>query len=110
MTPEFWSILAAISAILAIIAGGAALYVSMSVKGALSSFQVKLMQDLDQRYVPLRQYEQNIQRTGEEEDHYRENIKEKMDVASVECYRIRDAANEIRDIVAIIKIKAEKLK
>ena len=76
--------------VMAAIASGAALFVSMKVSGALSKFKVDFLAELDDRYVRLHEFTQLEALKKELEAVYRSTTKGQMEGLEVEVKRDKD--------------------
>ena len=79
-----------IVSVIAALASGAALFVSMKVSGALSKFKNELLVELDERYVRLHEFSQMEQMKKELEQVYRQTTKGQIEGLEVEVKRDKD--------------------
>jgi hypothetical protein len=82
---------------IAMLASGGALYVSMKLSGALSTFRSELMRELDDRYVRMADHLRIENTRRELEDNYREGARSSLKNVEVEVRRDKD------DITILLK-------
>lgn len=109
MSPEHLNILIGLMALITLISGSIAVYTSLKIKSSLNEFQVKLVAELDQRYVRAKEYE--IQQAGvaKEEIQYRQSRKEKLDDAKLNVDDIKADIVEIRRIADRVEVQLDSL-
>lgn len=88
MIPELTLI--GIVSVLAMLASGSALFVSMKVSGALSNFKVDFLAELDDRYVRLHEFTQLEELKKELAGVYRSTTKGQIEGLEVEVKRDKD--------------------
>ena len=88
MNPELTVV--GIVSIMAAVASGAALFVSMKVSGAITKFKSEFLAELDDRYVRLHEFTQLEALKKELESVYRSSTKGQMEGLEVEVKRDKD--------------------
>lgn len=92
-------VLIAIVGLMSIIASGGALFVSMKLKSELMAFRCEFLAELDSRFLRSKEYIKDTAGVAVEEKQYRADTKEKIAGVEVEVIKVRDHADELREIV-----------
>lgn len=95
---------------LALLASGAALFVSMKVSSSLNSFKNDFLAELDERYVRVKDHNHYESMRAELEQNYRTTTKGQLEGLVVEIHRDKNDLNiALKGILAAIMASGENV-